>query len=130
MTSGGEPGLFIATPGGSGLTAEEGQRLGSMTGMLAFGWLGATESREASLLALGRSNQSSKPLVVRDLDPATGAPRTMMVALPSGVGGSGQAAARWDGAHGRLLVMARHDNSSSSLLDYWLVQLQAQEGVE
>jgi hypothetical protein len=30
--------------------------------------------------------------------------------------------ARWDLAHGRLLVLARHDNSNSGLLDYWLVQ--------
>jgi hypothetical protein len=32
---------------------------------------------------------------------------------------------RWDLAHGRLLVLARHDSSNSGLLDYWLVQLRA-----
>jgi hypothetical protein len=52
------------------------------------------------------------------------------MALPATVGGSSAVAARWDLTHGRLLVLARRDNSSLGLLDYWLVQLRAQVGGE
>src|SRR5207244_8676926 len=38
MSSGGEPGLFLATPAGPALTAEEGKRLGTATGLIAQAW--------------------------------------------------------------------------------------------
>jgi hypothetical protein len=65
---------------------------------------------------------------MRGIDAVSGTPRNLDVVLPAAVGGSGVVAARWDLAHRRLLVLARHDNSSSGLLDCWLVQLQAQAG--
>jgi hypothetical protein len=80
------------------------------------------------LFALARSSQGNKPLTVRGVDPITGAVRNLDVVLPQTVGGAGAVVARWDLAHGRVLVLARHDNSNSGLLDYWLVQLRASVG--
>ena len=127
-TSGGEPGLFVATPVGQGLTAEEGQRLGSGTGLTAPAWASGSELDGAGVLALTRSDRGSKPLIIRGVDAVNGMPQNLDVVLPAAVGGSGVVAGRWDLAHGRLLVLARHDNSNSGLLDYWLVELQARAG--
>jgi hypothetical protein len=127
-TSGGEPGLFVAAQTGQALTAEEGQRLGSATGLIAPAWSAGDEVNGTSLIALARSDKGNRPLVIRGVDAGSGVPQNLDVVLPSVVGGSGIVAARWDLAHGRLLVLARHDNSSSGLLDYWLVQLQARAG--
>jgi hypothetical protein len=127
-TSGGEPGLFAATPAGPALTAEEGQRLGSPTGLIAPAWSSPDEMAGPSLLALARSDKGNKPLVIRGVDPISGTPQNLDIALPATVGGPGVVTARWDLAHGRLLVLARHNTSSSGLLDYWLVQLRARAG--
>ena len=127
-TSGGEPGLFMATPAGHALSAEEGQRLGSATGPIAPAWASRDELNGAVLIALAHSDKGSRPLVIRGIDPVSGTPQNLDIVLPATVGGSGTLAVRWDLAHGRLLVLARHDNSSSGLLDFWLVQLQAQAG--
>jgi hypothetical protein len=124
-TSGGEPGLFFATPTGPALSAEEGQRLGSATGLIAPTWASADETVGANVLALARSSQGSKPLTIRAVDPSSGAVRNLDIVLPASVGGSGTVTARWDLVHGRLLVLARHDSTNSGLLDYWLVQLRA-----
>jgi hypothetical protein len=124
-TSGGEPGLFVATPAGAALTAEGGTRLGSGTGLISPAWLSTDEMNGANLIALARSEKGNRPLVIRSVDPQSGIPQNLDIALPTMVGGTGSVAARWDLAHGRLLVLARHDNSSSSQLDYWLVQLRA-----
>lgn len=127
-TSGGDPGLFTASPGGQGLSAEEGQRLGAVSGLLAPAWTSADEFDGATLIALARSDKGNRPLVLRGIDAVTGVPQNLDISLPAGIGGSGAVAARWDLAHGRLLVLARHDNSRSGLLDFWLVQLHAQSG--
>jgi hypothetical protein len=74
---------------------------------------------------LARSPQANKPLMLRGVDPTSGVVRNLDVVLPPEVGGAGVVAARWDLAHGLLLVVARHDNSNSGPLDYWLVQLRA-----
>jgi hypothetical protein len=124
-TSGGEPGLFVATPNGPALSAEEGQRLGAATGLIAPVWASADEAVGTDVLALARSSEAGKPLTVRGVDPSSGAVRTLDIVLPPTVGGSGTVTARWDLAHGRLLVLARHDSFNSGLLDYWLVQLRA-----
>ncbi len=120
----------MATPTGRALTAEEGQRLGSAAGLIAPTWPSADETGETSLVALARSDQGSRPLVLRGIDPVSGTPQNLDIALPATVGGSRAVTARWDATHGRLLVLARHDNSSPELLDYWLVQLRAQAGGE
>jgi hypothetical protein len=124
-TSGGEPGLFVATPTGPALSAEEGQRLGSATGLIAPTWPAADDTSGTEVLALARSSQASKPLTIRAVDTSGGTVRNLDIVLPPTVGGSGTVTARWDLAHGRLLVLARHDSSNSGLLDYWLVQLRA-----
>ena len=124
-TSGGEPGLFIAGPTGPALTAEEGQRLGSAIGLIAPAWPSPDEAVGSEVLALSHSSQGNKALTVRAVDPLSGTVRTLDISLPPGVGGSGTVTARWDLVHGRMLVLARHDNSNSGLLDYWLVQLRA-----
>jgi hypothetical protein len=79
-----------------------------------------------NLVALARSNKGSRPLVLRGVDSSNGALHNLDVTFPAGVGGSGPVAARWNLGHGRLLVLARHDSTGSGLLDYWLVELQAQ----
>lgn len=125
-TSGGDTGLFLATPGGESLGAEQGRRLGTGTGLLAPAWLVGPGPGGANLVALARSDQGNRPLVLRGVDPVDGTVRNLAVELPVGVGGSGAFSVRWDVAHGQLLVLAhRRDNSSAGLLDYWLVQLQA-----
>lgn len=129
-TSGGEPGLFVAAPAATALIAEEGQRLGSATDLIAPEWLSSDGILGTSLIALARSNQGSRPLVLRGIDPVDGIAKDVDVVLPAAVGGSGAVAARWDLGHGRLLVLAHRDNSNSGLLDYWLVQLRAQAGVQ
>ena len=127
-TSGGDPGLFEATPSVPGPTAEEGRRLGAATGLIAPAWPGSDIDASGELFALARSSQGNKPLTVRGVDPITGAVRNLDVVLPSTVGGAGAVVARWDLAHGRVLVLTRHDTSNSGLLDYWLVQLRASVG--
>lgn len=126
-TSGGEPGLFVATPGRATITAEEGQRLGSTTGLIAPAWLAESYQDGSGLLALARPDQGNRPLVVRGIDPVAGVARDLGVTLPPNVAQSGAVAARWDLAHGRLLLLARRDNSNPASLDYWLVQLRAEE---
>jgi hypothetical protein len=128
-TSGGDPGLFVATQKGPSLTAEGGRRLGPATGLIAPAWPASNSDPSGELFALARSSQGM-PLTVRGVDPISGAVRNLDVALPPTVGGTGAVVARWDLAHGRLLVLARHDNSNSGLLDYWLVQLRASAGEE
>ena len=120
----------MAAPAAPGLTAEEGRRLGSVTGLIAPVWPATHELDGAGLIALARSDKGSRPLVIRGIDPVSGTPQDLDSVLPGTVGGSGVVTARWDLAHGRLLVLARHDNSSSGLLDYWLVQLQPQAGAD
>jgi hypothetical protein len=122
-TSGGDSGMFVATPTGPAVTAEEGTRLGTSAGLLAPARLAGDEMNGATLIALARSEKGSRPLVIRGIDPTSGSTRDLDVTMPSGAGGSGPVAARWDLAHGRVLLLARHDKSSPSQLDYWLVQL-------
>jgi len=129
-TSGGEPGLFVATPGSATTNAEQGQRLGSATGLIAPAWPADSSQGGSGLLALARSDQGNRPLLVRGIDPVTGAARDPDITLPPSVAQSGAVSGRWDVAHGRLLVVARRDNSNPALLDYWLVQLRAEERVE
>jgi hypothetical protein len=69
-------------------------------------------------------------LVVRAIDPVTGVARDFGVTLPPNVAQSGAVSARWDLVHGRLLGVARRDNSNPASLDYWLVQLRAEESGE
>jgi hypothetical protein len=122
--SGGDAGLFMATPGGPALRPEEGRRLGPSTGLLAPGWSASDGPEGASLVALARSDRESKPLVVRAIDPTTGAARELGIELPATVGSSTAIAGRWGLGHGRLLVLARQrDSSLPAALDYWLVQL-------
>jgi hypothetical protein len=123
-TTGGELGLFIATPAGQALTAEEGRRLGAGTGLNAPTWASVDEVDAGNLVVLARSNKGNRPLLVRGIDASSGALHNLDVTLPAGVGGSGPVGARWDLGHGRLLVLARHDSTGSGL-DYWLVDLQA-----
>lgn len=128
-TSGGEPALFMAAPSGAGLTAEEGERLGSTTSLMAPTWAPVEETGQPGLLALARAGQGSKPLVVRAIDTVSGAVRNLDMMLPAGVGGAGAVSARWDLGHGQLLVVASHDNTNSGQLDFWLVQVAGQAGV-
>jgi len=129
FTSGGEAGLFLATPTGPALTAEEGRRLGTATGVIAPAWRATDDPGGATLLILARSDQGNKPLIVRGVDPVESTFRNLGVELPAAVGGAGVVTARWDLAHGRLLVLARRDDGSNAgQLDYWLVQLQAKQG--
>ncbi|MGI9148741.1 MAG: PEGA domain-containing protein [Chloroflexota bacterium] len=123
-TSGGEPGLFMASPAGPALTAEEGRRLGSGAGFIAPAWRTAPDASNPSLIALARSPQANKPLVVRGIDPITGAVQNLGIELPAGVGCSAAVAARWDLAHVRVLILAHREGVSAGALDYWLVQLQ------
>ena len=123
-TSGGEPGLFTASATAPALTAEEGRRLGSATGLIAPSWRTTPDGSNPSLIALARSTQANKPLIVRGVDPITGAVQNLGIEVPPGVGGSGAVAARWDLARGRVLILARHEGMSAAVVDYWLVQLQ------
>jgi hypothetical protein len=123
-TSGGDPGLFAAMPAGPAVTAEEGQRLGSATGLFAPAWLGTGDGGGKRLLALARSDKGSKPLVIRGVDALSGATEDVGIELPAGVGGSSAVAARWDVRHGRLLLLARRADSNPGL-DYWVVQVLA-----
>src|ERR1700674_1553480 len=82
MSSGGEPGLFLATPAGPALTAEEGRRLGSGTGLTAPAWQTTAGGGGSGLLALARSAQGSKPLVVRGTDPVDGNVHNLGIELP------------------------------------------------
>jgi len=127
-TAGGDPALFLATPTAAGLTAEEGQRLGSATGLIAPVWPEVDATGQPDLLALARTGQTAKSLAIRSIDPTTGAVANLDAVLPSGVGGAGTVSARWDLPHSRLLVLAPHDNSNSVLLDFWLVQLAGRTG--
>jgi hypothetical protein len=128
VSAGGEPGLFITTPTGPALSAEEGRRLGAATGFIAPSWLSAPGPDGDALIALARSDRGNKPLVVRGVDTDDGAVRTLGIELPAGVGGSGAVTARWDPQHGRALVLApRSDGAATGLLDYWLVQLRSTE---
>jgi hypothetical protein len=83
-TSGGDPGLFLATPDGPALTAEEGRRLGSGTGLIAPAWQTTADGPGFGLLALARSAQGSKPLVVRGIDPVDGTVHNLGIELPPG----------------------------------------------
>jgi hypothetical protein len=125
-TSGGDPGLFLTTPAGPALTAEEGQRFGSATGLFGPTWVASDETVGSRLLALGHSDKGGKPLVIRALDAVSGAPQNFDITLPNSVGGSAAVAARWDLRHGRLLVLARRNSS----LDFWLVQVRSDEEQE
>jgi PEGA domain len=124
-TSGGDPGLFAAMPAGPALTAEEGQRLGSATGLFAPTWLDPGGASER-VIALARSENGSRPLVIKGVDAENGMIQNLGIALPAGVGGSGAVAARWDVRHGRLLLLARRGNSNPGL-DYWVVQVVARD---
>jgi len=114
FTSGGEAGLFLATPTSPSLTAEEGRRLGTATGVIAPAWRATDDPGGATLLILARSDQGNKPLVVRGIDPVEGTVRNLGVELPAAVGGAGVVTARWDLAHGRLLVLARRDDRANA----------------
>ena len=59
------------------------------------------------LVALSRSQQGSKPLVVRGLNLVDGTDQNLGIELPSTVGASSAVTARWDLAHGRLLIVAQ-----------------------
>jgi hypothetical protein len=124
-TSGGDPGLFAAIPAGPALTAEEGQRLGSATGLFAPAWL-ATGDVAERLIALARSDKGSKPLVIQGVDAVSGAIQNLGITLPTGAGGSAAVGARWDVRHGRLLLLARRGNANPGL-DYWVVQVLARD---
>jgi hypothetical protein len=124
-TSGGAQGLFSAMPAAPALTAEEGQRFGSATGVFAPTWIETDDAGGQRLIALSRSDKGSKPLVLQGIDAAGGALQNLGMVLPRGVGGSGTVAARWDVRHGRLLLLARRGDSSPGL-DYWMVQILAQ----
>ena len=123
-TSGGAPGLFSAMPAAPALTSEEGQRFGSATGVFAPTWIGTDGGSGHKLIALSRSDKGSKPLVIQVIDAAGGALQNLGIVLPTGVGGAGAVAARWDVRHGRLLLLARRGDSSPGL-DYWMVQVLA-----
>jgi hypothetical protein len=125
-TSGGDPGLFAAMPAGPALTAEEGQRLGSATGLFAPTWLDTGDGGAKMLLALARSEKGSKPLMIRGVDAVSGATEDFGIELPAGVGGSSAVAARWDVRHGRLLLLARRADANPGL-DYWVVQILARD---
>jgi hypothetical protein len=125
-TSGGDPGLFAVMSAGPALTAEEGQRLGSATGLFAPTWLDTGDGGAKRLIALGRSDKGSKPLVIQGVDAVSGATENLGIALPTGVGGSAAVAARWDVRHGRLLLLARQGNSTAGL-EYWVVQVMARD---
>ena len=130
MSSGGDPGLFLAMPAGPALSAEEGRRLGAGSGLIAPAWRATADPDSPGLLALSRSQQGSKPLVVRGLNPVDGTDQNLGIELPSTVGASGAVTARWDLAHGRLLIVAHPDGSTAGVLEYWLVQLQAPSAAE
>jgi len=130
MSSGGDPGLFVAMPAGPALSAEEGQRLGAASGLIAPAWRATADPDGPGLVALSRSQQGSKPLVVRGLNPVDGTDQNLGIELPSTVGASGAVTARWDLAHGRLLIVAHPDGSSAGVLEYWLVQLQTPSAAE
>ena len=129
-SSGGDPGLFLATPAGPALSAEEGRRLGIASGLFAPAWRATADRDGPGLLALSRSEQGTKSLVVRGIDSVDGAAQNLGIELPLTVGGSGAVAARWDLAHGRVLIVAHPDGPSAGILKYWLVQLQAARGVK
>jgi len=129
-TSGGEPGLFLATPTGPALTAEEGRRLGTTTGLMAPAWRATTDEGVLSLIALARSEQGNKPLVLRGVDAVDGKVQDLGIELPAGVGGSGAFGVRWDLPQGRLLILSHRDGMNIGVLDYWLVQLRPAEGGE
>jgi len=84
-TSGGDPGLFTATPAGPGLTAEEGQRLGSATGLIAPAWPSSDDTGDMDLIALARSGQGSKSLTMLRVELTTGVVRNLDIVLPDGV---------------------------------------------
>src|ERR1700730_2260446 len=109
MSSGGEPGLFLATPAGPALTAEEGRRLGTATGLVAPAWRAMADQDGPALLGLVRSEPADTPLIRRGADPVDGTGQSRGIELPAAVGGSGAVAARWDLAHGRLLILAPPD---------------------
>ncbi len=124
-SSGGAPGLFWAIPAAPALTAEEGQRFGSATGLFGAAWIPTDDVGGQNLIALTRSNNGAKPLVIEAIDAAEGTPQNLGIMLAPGVGGSAAAAARWDVLHGRLLLVAPRADSSTGL-DYWVVQVLAQ----
>lgn len=124
-SSGGAPGLFWAIPAAPALTAEEGQRFGSATGLFGVAWIATDDVGGQRLIALARSNNGAKPLVIEALVAAEGTPQNLGIMLAPGVGGSAAAAARWDVRHGRLLLVAPRADSSTGL-DYWVVQVLAQ----
>jgi hypothetical protein len=125
-TSGGAPGLFSAMPTAPALTAEEGQRFGSATGLFGPTWIPTDDAGSQRLIAVSRSNNGDKPLAIAGIDPVRGSPQNLGILLPTGVGGAATAAARWDIRHGRLLILAPRGDSNT--LDYWVVQVQAERG--
>ena len=117
--------MFAAMPAGPALTAEEGQRLGSATGLFAPAWLG-TGDADQRLIAIARSDKGSRPLVIQAVDAARGATENLGIALPAGVGGNGAVAGRWDVRHGQILLLARRGDANPGL-DYWVVQVLARD---
>ena len=115
--------MYAAMPAGPALTAEEGQRLGSATGLFAPAWRDRGDAAER-LIALARSDKGSRPLVIQGVDAVSGTIQNLGITLPTGVGGSAAVAGRWDVRHGRLLLLARRGNSNPGL-DYWVVQVLA-----
>src|ERR1700694_3726493 len=95
MSSGSDPGLFVATPTGPALSAEEGQRFGPATGLIAPAWRAAADPYGPGLLALSRSQQGSKPLVIRGINAVDGTDQNLDIELPSTVGASRAVTAAW-----------------------------------
>ena len=105
----------------SGLEQAQPRRVGSTTGVVGPVW------RSDDVL-LGFARQGDCTLGVRAIDPTTAGVRDTGVRLPAGTGRGSGLAARWDEAHGYVVLTSRPTRATvgttggvSDALQAWLV---------
>ena len=117
-TSAPASGLFVVDLNASGVQATQPRRLGKLTGVVAPVW-----RQDGTLLSFVRQNDGA--LALRAID-SSGAVDEPGAPLPAGAIQGAGLAARWDTAHGRVLLLSRPTTTNSSTasvaaLQAWLV---------
>jgi hypothetical protein len=117
-TSAPASGLFVLDLDASGVQATQPRRLGKLTGVVAPVW-----REDGTLLSFVRQNDGALALRAIDSDGAVDEPGAP---LPVGAIQGAGVAARWDTAHGRVLLLSRPattnaNAASGAPLQAWLV---------